>query len=100
MICRYFRGGHNLDYGRSAVRRLPSLLTARTLRYLAEHPGSSGRQVRRALGIRHDSQTWELLHRLQRDGLLTKKSNGVANAWTVTEQGHHLLGDLPDGVYA
>jgi len=78
---------------------LPSLLSARALRYLAEHPASSGRQVGRGLGIRHDSQTWALLHRLERDGLLAKEPNGIATAWTLTAQGHRLLRDLPDGVY-
>jgi len=80
--------------------RLPSLLGVRALRYLAEHPGSSGRGVGRALGIRHDSQTWSLLHRFQRDGLVAKAPNGSASAWTLTQEGHELLRDLPDGVYA
>jgi len=85
---------------RSDRVRLPSLLGARVLRFLAEHPGASGRAVSRALGIRHDSQTWELLHRFERDGLLTKAPNGIASAWTVTQRGHRLLRDLPEGVYA
>jgi len=93
------RGGHNTDYGRTERGRLPSLLSARALRYLAEHPGSSGRDVGRGLGIRHDSQTWALLHRFERDGLLTKEANGTARAWTLTAQGHELLHDLPEGVY-
>jgi len=79
--------------------RLPSVLSVRALRFLAEHPGSSGRAVGRALGIRHDSQTWALLHRFERDGLLAKEPNGIASAWTVTERGHQLLRDLPAGVY-
>ena len=80
--------------------RLPSVLSVRTLRFLAAHPGASGREVGRGLGIRHDSQTWALLHRLQREGLLAKESNGIASAWTVIEQGHQLLRDLPQSVYA
>jgi len=79
--------------------RLPSLLSAKALRYLAEHPNSSGRAVGRGLGIRHDSQTWALLHRLQRAGLLAKQPNGVASAWTLTQEGHEFLHDLPEGVY-
>jgi len=75
------------------------LLSGRALRYVAEYPGSSGREVGRGLGIRHDSQTWALLHRLQRDGLLAKEPNGIASAWTITERGHQLLRDLPAGVY-
>jgi len=76
------------------------LLGGRTLRYLAEHPGSSGREVGRELGIRHDSQTWALLHRLRRAGLIAQQPNGIASAWTVTQSGHELLQELPEGVYA
>ena len=75
------------------------MLGGRALRYLAEHPGSSGRAVGRGLGIRHDSQTWALLHRLQRAGLLAKQPNGIASAWTLTQQGHQLLRDLPESIY-
>ena len=89
--------GHNVGYGR--LRRLPSLLSARALRYIAEHPGSSGRAVSHGLGIRHESQTWSLLHRLQRDGLLTNQPNGKATAWTLTDQGRAFLNGLPEGVY-
>ena len=97
--CREFTDGHNPSYGHAEGLRLPSLLGVRALRYLAEHPGSSGRAAGRALGIRHDSQTWALLHRFERDGLLTKERNGTASAWTVTEQGHEFLSGLPEGVY-
>jgi len=85
---------------RSDGRRLPSLLGARALRFLAEHPGASGRAVGRGLGIRHDSQTWELLHRFERDGLLAKEPNGAASAWALTQEGQQLLRDLPEGVYS
>jgi len=85
--------------GDAGPRRLPSLLGARTLRYLSEHPGSSGRAVGRGLGIRHDSQTSALLHRFERDGLVTKQPNGIASAWALTELGHQFLRDLPKGVY-
>ena len=86
-------------FARDGRGRLPSVLSVRALRYLAEHPGSSSRAVGRALGIRHDSQTWALLHRFERDGLLVKKPNGIATAWTLTPLGHQLLRDLPGGVY-
>jgi len=88
--------GHNTCYGRS---RLPSRLEARALLYLAEHPGLSGRALGRAVGIRHDSQTSTLLHRLQRDGLLVNELNGTAGAWSVTPQGRLALRDLPEGAY-
>jgi len=89
---------HPLESG--SAERLPSLLCVRALRYLSEHPGSSGRAVGRGLEIRHDSQTWALLHRFERDGLVAKERNGTASAWTVTEQGHEFLHDLPEGIYA
>jgi len=93
------RGGTASRLARERRERLPSVLSARTLRYLAEHPGSSSRTVGRALEIKHDSQTSTLLHRLQRDGLLTNQPNGTATAWTLTQQGHRFLNDLPEGVY-
>ena len=83
----------------SGATRLPSLLGGRVLRYLAEHPGSSGRAVALGLGLRHDSHAWAVLHRFQRNGLLTKKRNGNANAWTLTHEGQRLLASLPEGVY-
>ena len=88
----------NVGYGQRPGR-LPSLLAGRTLRHLAEHPGLSGRAVGRGLKIRHDSQTWALLHRLRREGLLVKERNGIASAWSLTREGHELLRDLPEGVY-
>jgi len=75
------------------------MLGVRALRYLAEHPDSSGRDVGRGLQIRHDSQTSMLLHRLRRDGLLIKEPNGIAGAWSLTQFGQQLLRDLPEGVY-
>ena len=91
--------GHKSGYGRPTPVRLPSLLGGRALRYLAEHPGSSGRAVGRGLGIRHDSQTWALLHRFERGGLLAKEPNGTASAWTLTKKGYQLLRELPEGIY-
>ena len=80
--------------------RLPSRLGVSTLRYLAEHPGSSGREVKRGLEIRHDSQVWTLLKRLERDGLAAQQPNGSLSAWTLTGRGQGVLRSLPEGVYA
>jgi len=67
--------------------------------YHAEYPGSSGREVCRGVEIGSDSRTYEVLHNLQRKGLLAKAPNGTKRAWSVTAQGHELLQDLPEGVY-
>ncbi len=80
--------------------RLPSQLGVRALQYLAEHPGSGGGAVKRGLDIRHDSQAWGLLMRLERDGLLVKQRNASACAWALTERGESVLRSLPEGVYA
>jgi len=80
--------------------RLPSRLGVSALRYLAEHPGSSGREVKHGLEIRHDSQAWTLLKRLERDGLAQQQPNGSSSAWTLTGRGQRVLRSLPEGVYA
>ncbi len=79
---------------------LPSLLgdprahRARTcLRYLAEHPGASNRQIADAIGVREHSQTSALLARLARAGLLEKRQGrpGHANEWRLTHLGRQAL---------
>jgi AcrR family transcriptional regulator len=84
---------------RPAVR-LPSFLRdprahrARTcLRYLAEHPGASNRQVTDAIGVREHSQTSALLARLARAGLLEKYQGqpGHANEWCLTHFGRQAF---------
>jgi hypothetical protein len=80
--------------------RLPSRLGVSALRYLAEHPRCSGREVKRGLEIRHDSQAWTLLKRLERDGLAQQQPNGSSSAWTLTQRGESVLRSLPEGVYA
>ena len=80
--------------------RLPSHLGGKTVQYLAEHPGSSGREVKRGMEIRDDSQAWTLLKRLERDGLAQQQPNGSSSVWTLTGRGQHVLRSLPEGLYA
>jgi hypothetical protein len=92
----------NARYGlnpREPRDTLPTQLTVRTLRYLAEHPGASGTDVREALGIRHASQSWALLARLQREGLVVNERTGSSNAWVLSDDGKNVLAGLPEGMY-
>jgi hypothetical protein len=75
------------------------------LRHLAGHPGSSGTEVRRGAQIRSASQTWTLLARLEREGLLVNESRALAertyrNAWRLSARGEAVLAGLPAGMYA
>lgn len=61
----------------------------RCLFYLVEHPGASNRQVALAIGIARDSHISTLLARLDRAGVLVKRSRrpGGPNAWSPSEYG-------------
>jgi hypothetical protein len=84
--------------------RLATQVEVAVLRHLLEHPGSSGIEVRSGAQIRSKSQTWALLARLEREGLLVNEANGSArawkNAWRLSERGENVLSGLPDGMYA
>jgi hypothetical protein len=84
--------------------RLATHVEVAVFRHLAEHPGSSGTEVRRGAGIRSGSQTWALLARLEREGLLVNEANGSPkawkNAWRLSERGESVLSGLPEGMYA
>jgi AcrR family transcriptional regulator len=55
---------------------------ARYLRFVAAHPGCSGADVRRGLGIRHLSQVNRKLRRLEAEGRLRREPGpGRANGW-------------------
>lgn len=65
---------------------VPSL-TARCLEHVAAHPGCSGEDVRRALGLPHLSQVNRTLARLEREGRLRReRGQGRANAWFVVPE--------------
>jgi hypothetical protein len=85
--------------------RLATQVEVAALRHLAGHPRSSGTEVRRGAGIRSSSQTWALLARLERQGLLVNESRGSAekpykNAWRLSARGEAVLEGLPAGMYA
>jgi AcrR family transcriptional regulator len=62
----------------------PPTARERVLRHVAGHPGSSGQEIRRALGFTHLSQVSRVLLVLQDEGLITRRqSRGRANAWVV-----------------
>jgi AcrR family transcriptional regulator len=64
----------------------------RCLRFVAEHPGCSGQDVRQALGIAHLSQVSRLLAALRREGLVvSRRRGGRANAWEITAAGRAAL---------
>jgi AcrR family transcriptional regulator len=71
----------------------PSAYRARLcLLYLAERGEASNRSVAKGIGIAHDGQMSNLLARLARQGLLTKRSGGPghANAWSLTPRGEQI----------
>jgi len=59
------------------------------LRYLAENPGASNRQIADGIGIARHDQASTLLSRLAAAGLLAKQPGapGLPNAWTLTGHG-------------
>jgi hypothetical protein len=100
---------HRLANGRRAAvdstgdGRLATQVEVAALRHLRAHPGSSGMEVRRGAQIRSASQTWALLARLEREGLLVNEAGGSGkagkNAWRLSERGESVLRGLPEGMY-
>jgi hypothetical protein len=86
------------------TERLPTQVEVAALAHLAAHPGSSGNEVKIGAGIRSASQTWALLARLEREGLLVNDANGSGrawkNAWRLSKRGRNVLNGLPEGMYA
>ncbi|MGA9877068.1 MAG: TetR family transcriptional regulator [Solirubrobacteraceae bacterium] len=77
--------------------QLEMRLTYRTLRVLiavAEHPGSSNRQIAEISGIADQGQMSKLLARLKHIGLIQNTGAGPArgepNAWTLTGKGRQV----------
>ena len=84
-------------WGRGTVA-LPALLanpSAHRLRaclcFLAEHPGSSNREIALGIGMTHASQISRLLSALAAHDLASKHSHGAGkpNAWQLTPHGEH-----------
>jgi len=59
------------------------------MRFLAEHPGASNRQVAVAAGHADEAQISRLLHRMRELGFARCETlgPGQANAWRLTHQG-------------
>jgi AcrR family transcriptional regulator len=68
------------------------------LRFIAEHPHASNRQVAMGIGVEHPSQISRLLSGLEREGVLVKRSQGTgkSNVWWLTDQGEAALNSLGD----
>jgi AcrR family transcriptional regulator len=82
---------------RDPLEGLGMRFTYRTLRVLsvvAEHPGSSNRQVADAAGIHDQGQISKLLVRLQHAGLVQNSADrhtrGEPNAWVLTRRGEEI----------
>jgi AcrR family transcriptional regulator len=62
------------------------------LLFLAEHPGSSNREIATGIGVAHQSQISRLLALLLDERLIAKLSKGAGkpNAWRLTPQGEDL----------
>ncbi len=90
------------DAGTGNVEIPPALRDPRAhrargcLRYLAQSPGASNRQVARAVGIVRDDQISTMLARLMRMGLLVKSPGrpGSPNAWSLSPRGLQVVGAL------
>jgi AcrR family transcriptional regulator/DNA-binding MarR family transcriptional regulator len=70
--------------------------TARVLRDVGEHPGSSNRQVCERVGVQDQGQMSKLLSRLERLGLLVNgdgdaPARGEPNRWSLTTTGGRLV---------
>jgi AcrR family transcriptional regulator len=81
------------------LARIPMRLTyrtARVLRDVGDHPGSSNRQVAQRVEIADQGQVSKLLARLQRLGLLANATDGgpargEANEWHLTQTGEQIV---------
>lgn len=84
--------------GGDPLRGVPMRITYRvimTLAAIAEHPGSSNRQIGEIAGIADQGQISKLLARLHRHGLIENSTGnahekGDPHAWTLTGKGHRL----------
>jgi AcrR family transcriptional regulator len=83
--------------GRSAVEGIGMRLTYRTacvLRAIAEHPGTSNREVAERAGVVDQGQISKLLSRLEDLGLVVNVGHGgfrgAPNAWTLTPRGEQV----------
>jgi AcrR family transcriptional regulator/DNA-binding MarR family transcriptional regulator len=79
------------------LERLDMRLTYRTVRcllFIAEHPGSSNREIAQGAEISDEGQASKLLARLTRVGLIANTrphGPGYPNYWTLTPHGEQVL---------
>lgn len=68
--------------------------TVSVLRAIAQHPGSSNRQIGRQAGIQDDGQVSKLLYRLRNLGLIdnhdAEAAKSAPNAWHLTSRGQQV----------
>ena len=66
------------------------------LLFVAEHPGTSNREIANAIGVSHKSQISRLLSQLLKEGLAVKRSQGAGkrNEWRLTTFGEELARTL------
>jgi AcrR family transcriptional regulator len=79
--------------------RSPSAYRVRqSLLHLANHRGASNGEIARAIGVPFPSQISTLLTRLERDGLLAKRSGGMGrpSEWWLTAHGESVAQALAD----
>jgi DNA-binding MarR family transcriptional regulator len=73
----------------------PTYRTLRVLTAIAEHPGSSNREVADSAGVLDEGQISKLLKRLESLGLIENtgegQAEGKANAWRLTAEGEEVL---------
>jgi AcrR family transcriptional regulator len=69
-----------------------------SLLHLANHRGASNAEIARAIGVLYASQISALLTRLERDGLLAKRSRGMGHSseWWLTSYGESVAQALAD----
>ena len=68
----------------------------RVLRYIAEHPGCSGQEIREALGFTHLSQVSRLLGALAEDGLVARRAPR-GRATSGSSPGRRAVPETPKG---
>jgi hypothetical protein len=84
----------------AGVAALPALLSnpsahraRECLLFLADHPGTSNREVASGIGVAHQPQISRLLSQLVAESLACKRSEGAGrrNAWRLTPRGEQAL---------
>jgi AcrR family transcriptional regulator len=80
------------------VRSPNAYRVRQSLLHLINHRGASNAEIARAIGVHYPSQISALLTRLERDGLLAKRSGGMGrpSEWWLTPHGESVARALTD----